>query len=136
MAVAVSVVDVTTRREYSDELKAAALADIVLIGPGAAAAKYGIPAGTLRSWASRLDPVATLKKERLGVLATTYLETNLQALIAQAYVASDPKYIERQSAESLAVLHGVMADKSIRLFEALHREPPAEEAQPDRLGDG
>ncbi len=108
------------RRKYTDEAKAAALADLMLIGPGAASAKYGIPAGTLRSWQSRANPVATLKKDHIGALVATYLEANLQALTAQAYVASDPEYINKQPAESLAVLHGVMADKSVRLLEALH----------------
>jgi hypothetical protein len=108
------------RQVYSDEVKAAALADLVLLGPGATAAKYGIPVGTIHSWSSRNDPLASLKKEHIGAIAARYLEANLQALIAQAYVASDPDYINRQPAESLAVLHGVMADKSIRLFEALH----------------
>lgn len=121
----------SVRRQYSDAQRAAALADLVLLGPGATAAKYGIPSGTLRSWASRFDPAATLKKDHLGLLAATYLEANLQALTAQAYVASDPDYIERQPAESLAILHGVMADKSIRLFEALHRD-----AEQLELGDG
>lgn len=108
-----------TKRQYNDEEKAAVLADAVLLGTGAAAAKHGIPPGTVRSWHSRTSVVATLKKDHLGQLAAAYLQANLQALTAQAYVASDPEYIKRQPAESLAVLHGVMADKSIRLFEAL-----------------
>lgn len=118
---------VSERRKYTDEAKAAALADLVLIGPGAASAKYGIPAGTLRSWQSHANPVATLKKDHIGALVATYLEANLQALTAQAYVASDPEYINKQPAESLAILHGVMADKSVRLLEALHAggEPAA-----------
>lgn len=120
------------RQAYSDEVKAAALADLVLLGPGATAAKYGIPVGTIHSWSSRNDPLASLKKEHIGAIAARYLEANLQALIAQAYVASDPDYINRQPAESLAVLHGVMADKSIRLFEALH----ASSSDPTALESG
>jgi hypothetical protein len=110
----------TARRVYSDEVKAAALADMVLLGAHATAAKYHIPVGTIWSWTSREQPLASLKKDHIGALVACYLEANLQALTAQAYVASDPAYIDRQPADGLAVLHGVMADKSIRLLEALH----------------
>jgi transposase-like protein len=110
------------RRTYSADEKAAALADVVLIGPGATAAKHGIPIRTLFGWRAvhGIADLAPLKKDHIGALVATYLEANLQALTAQAYVASQPEYIERQPAEGLAVLHGVMADKSIRLLEALH----------------
>jgi len=114
------------RPRYTDELKAAAIADSQFIGVGAAAAKHGIPSGTLASWRSRDDmqPIAIIKKDRVGQLIFAYLEANLQALTAQAYVASQPEYIERQPAEGLAILHGVMADKSVRLLEAISRSQP------------
>jgi transposase-like protein len=110
------------RQTYSEEVRAAALADVILLGTGATAAKYGIPRSTLTTWQKQYDIVhnPSLKKVNIEFLAATYLEANLQALTAQAYVASQPEYIERQSAEGLAILHGVMADKSIRLLEALH----------------
>lgn len=109
-------------RTYSEAEKAAALADVVLMGQGATAAKYDIPRSTLALWQSTYNvrQDLALKKDRIGELVITYMEANLQALTAQAYVASQPEYIERQSAESLAILHGVMADKSVRLLEALH----------------
>jgi transposase-like protein len=114
------------RASYPDEVKATAIADSQLIGAGAAAAKYGIPLGTLTSWRCRedLQPIAVIKKDRIGQLVFSYLEANLQALTAQAYVASDPDYINRQPADGLAILHGVMSDKSIRLLEALHASEP------------
>lgn len=114
------------RQTYSDELRAAALADVVIIGQGATCAKYGIPRSTLGLWqqtyVTRQDLV--LKKDRIGELAITYLEANLQALTAQAHVASQPDYIERQSAGELAILHGVLADKSLRLLEAIRPSVP------------
>jgi transposase-like protein len=112
----------TTRQRYSEELRAAALADVILLGPGATAAKYGIPRSTLSTWQQQFDIVhdPTVKKSRIEALAATYLEASLQALTAQAHVASDPDYIDRQPAEGLAILHGVMADKSVRLLEALY----------------
>lgn len=110
---------------HSDELKAAALADVVLMGSGATAAKYGIPRSTITTWQAQFDIVhnPSLKRERIGQLVATYLEANLQALTAQAYVAAQPEYIDRQPAGELAILHGVMADKSVRLIEALSKQP-------------
>lgn len=123
------------QQKYSDELRAAALADVLIIGQGATAAKYNIPRSTLALWQNKYDigQNLTLKRDRIGTLAAAYLEANLQALTAQAYVASQPEYINRQSAENLAILHGVMADKSIRLLEALQSGGSHE---PQRLTDG
>jgi hypothetical protein len=94
---------------------------------GAVAAKYGLKAATVRQWKSRELPalmdvdvaLVTRKKQRVGVLMLEYLEANLNALVAQSYVAADPNYIARQPANELAILHGVLADKSVRLVEAL-----------------
>lgn len=108
-------------RRYSDDEKAAALADVLLLGPGATAAKYAIPLGTLKTWQQEYQIVhdPSIKKQTIEALAMNYLEASLQALSAQAYVASQPEYIERQPAGELAILHGVMADKSVRLLDAL-----------------
>lgn len=124
------------KRSYPEELKAAALADVVLLGPGATAAKYGIPRSTLSEWQKAHSIVHDphVKKARVLDLAVTYLEANLQALTAQAYVASDPAYIERQPAEGLAILHGVMADKSVRLLEAIARHQPNDHALAEPVG--
>ncbi len=117
----------TQRTIIPDEIKAAALADLILLAPATVAAKYGIKPSTVRQWKRRelaeLAPLSvtgvTVKKERIGALALEYLEANFNAQIAQAYVTSDPSYINRQPAGELAILHGVLADKSIRLLEAL-----------------
>jgi hypothetical protein len=118
-----------TRTTIPDEVKAAALADLVLLSPFTVASKYGVSPSTVRSWKARDLPVvleslqhlATQKRDRIAVLALEYLEANLNALTSQAYVASNPNYINRQPAGELAILHGVLADKSIRLIDALHR---------------
>lgn len=120
----------TNRATIPDEVKAAALADLLLLSPSAVAAKHGIKRATVYKWIERqehlaytggseLSNVVELKKSRIGALALAYLEANLNAQIAQAYVTSDPNYINRQPAGELAILHGVLADKSIRLLEAL-----------------
>lgn len=115
------------RTVIPDEIKAAAIADLVLLTPATVAAKYGIKPTTVRQWKKRelaqIAPLSvtdvTAKKSRIGALALEYLEANLNAQIAQAYVTADPTYINRQPAGELAILHGVLADKSIRLLEAL-----------------
>ena len=120
-------------RRYTDEEKAAALADVALLGPGAVSAKYDVPLGTLKSWQREYEIVhdPSIKRGRIEMLAITYLEANLQALTAQAYIASQPEYLDRQPAGELAVLHGVMADKSLRLLEALTRHTPPREIDAD-----
>lgn len=118
-----------TRAIIPDEVKAAALADLILLSPATVAAKYGIKPATVRGWKSQEQPalmavdpnVITLKKAKIGALMLEYLEASLNAQIAQAYVASDPNYINRQPASDLAILHGVLGDKAIRLLEALQR---------------
>ncbi len=108
-------------RRYTDEERAAAIADVILLGPGATAAKYAVPLGTLKTWQREYEIVhdPSIKKGRIEILAMTYLEASLQALTAQAYVISQPEYIERQPAGELAILHGVVADKAVRLLDAL-----------------
>lgn len=114
------------RTTIPDEVKAAALADLALMSPMAVAAKHGLKFGTVRSWKSRESPltlslqhVATQKRERIVALALEYLEASFNAQIAQAYVTSNPNYINRQPANDLAILHGVLGDKAVRLLEAL-----------------
>lgn len=112
--------------EYSEHIKAQALAAL-LAGqtPAQVAATFGIPVGTLRSWKSRqrggdgVAAVATQKKERIGELLLEYLEEGLTTLREQQKVFRDANWLKEQSASEAAVLHGVIADKTIRLLEAL-----------------
>jgi transposase-like protein len=112
--------------DYSDDIKARCLAAL-LAGQTATqvAATFGVPVGTLRSWKSRHregGPVATVameKRERIGTLLLEYLEEGLTTLREQVKVFRDPDWLKKQPASELAVLHGVVADKQIRLLEAL-----------------
>jgi hypothetical protein len=86
-----------------------------------------VPIGTLKSWKSRdaagVDAEdatsATSKKERIGALLLDYLVSTLETLKAQQVVFADRAWLEKQSASEVAILHGVLADKSIRLLEGL-----------------
>lgn len=130
-----------SRRNYDDDTKAAVMAELAAgQGVGAVAKKYEIPAGTVKSWKKRLkgeQPVASEKKEAIGDLLVKYLETNLQTLRVQSEAFRDREWLARQSASEVAILHGVLTDKTVRLLEALGGPDDAtpDDATPD-AGDG
>ena len=108
-------------KRYSDETKAAVMAAL-LAGQGVAeiADEYNIPPATIRTWRSRQDiTVSEEVADRIGYLLLEYLEANLETLKAQTRHFADPRWLSKQQAQELAVLHGVMADKAIRLLEAM-----------------
>lgn len=122
------------RTSIDDAVKAAALVDLVTMSPSAVAAKYSLNPVTVRVWKSRegrdLVTAVTQKSERLQLLFYEYLEANLNAQIAQAYVSADPTYIERQPAGELATLHGVLNDKLIRAVDALRPVVASDDIDP------
>lgn len=119
-------------RSYEPEVKAAVMASL-LSGQSvnAVAREYDIPKGTVSSWKRRaglaVGDVTTQKKDMIGDLLIEYLTANIQALKAQAVQFADLSWLSKQSASEVAVLHGVMTDKAIRLLEAFGAgDPPAE----------
>lgn len=120
------------RTKYSKETKAAAMAAL-LAGQGVdqVAMAYTIPAGTVKAWRARLkgtvqvaSSVATQTRESIGDLLLEYLRETLVTLTAQAVIFRDPEWVRKQSAEALAILHGVQTDKAIRLLDALNGGTP------------
>jgi transposase-like protein len=113
-------------QQYSAETKAAVMAAL-LTGQSInqVAKEYNLPRSTVASWRQRapgVQPVQDTKKSaEIGDLLLQYLKTNLETLRVQAEHFRDKAWLSRQSAESAAVLHGVMTDKAIRLLEALSR---------------
>jgi hypothetical protein len=69
------------------------------------------------------------KGEQIETLLYEYLTATLQTLKKQAEIVGERKYVTKQPAGELAVLHGVMADKGIRLLEAAERARAAAPAQ-------
>ena len=67
--------------------------------------------------------VGILGRERIGALIVDYLEQALETLSAQARTFADESWLRKQDASELAVLHGVLADKTIRILEALAESP-------------
>lgn len=125
------------RAAYTPATKAAAIAAL-LAGQAVdqIAAEYDIPNGTLLAWRSKLKHdspviVAADAKAEIGQLLLVYLRENLTTLrLQQVTVFRNGPWLLEQNAADLAVLHGVITDKAVRLLEAmsaagLHPEPAA-----------
>jgi len=112
------------RRKYSPEKKAAVM-EALLTGQSIThvAKLYKVPEGTVAAWKARdcknIASVASEKREEIGTLLIEYLRANLETLRQQVESFRNPRWLEQQDASSAAVLHGVLADKSVRLLEAL-----------------
>jgi hypothetical protein len=108
------------------EVRAAVVAGL-LVGQSAAelAAAYNVPESTVRSWKSRelaganaLAAAGPAAQERIGRLLVEYLTESLTALKRQVQVFADEAWLKKQSASAAALLHGVLADKTLQLLEA------------------
>lgn len=126
-------------KAHSDETKAAVTAAL-LAGQGVTevATRYKLDPSVVSRWRKqipdgRLQEVATEKGAQIEALLFDYLGANLYALRSQANVAADEAYLRKFPPQQLAVLHGVMADKGIRLLEAL--AGAREQEGPDSGGD-
>ena len=121
------------RREYSEETKAQVMAAL-LAGQSvnSAAREYKIPKGTISHWRNTAtgkvaesvtvedgsESDRTQKSASLDELLLSYVETNLETLRAQSESFKERQWLSRQQASELAVLHGDIADKTIRILEA------------------
>ena len=110
------------RKEYTDETKAQVMAAL-LAGQSvnAVAREYKIPKGTGSSWRIRDVPGVAkdaTQKTALDDLLFAYVQQSLLTLTTQVEFFRDKDWIRKQSASELAILHGVVTDKAIRLLEA------------------
>ena len=125
---------------HSPEVKAAVLAAL-LTGQAidAVASEYKINENTVKRW--KRESAAGLNDVRraatadgddpdtsVGAKLLGYLGEALTTLQAQVIFFRDTAWLRKQSASELAVLHGVVTDKAIRLIEAMDR---AEQTEPD-----
>ena len=113
---------------YDEETKAMAIVEM-LKGNSASyvSDKFNIPEGTLFAWRSEYGlanikdtSLASQKKIEIGNLLMALLKQELVTLEAIAKAASDPVWLAKQRADSLAVFFGVMHDKNIKKIEALN----------------
>lgn len=120
------------RNQYSNEQKAAVMAAL-LTGQSVSqvATEYKIPRGTVSGWSRELERPSIhddTQKREMGDLLMGYVGELLITLRAQARFARNEAWLKDQSASEVAVLHGVLADKGIRLLEALSTSPVTAEA--------
>ena len=112
-------------------LAIAGLVGATLIGCGGATSNQNrnVPRGTVSDWRKhaqdrgRIDPTQKEDAPSIDALLRDYVNENLKTLREQAKVFRDPEWLKKQDASSAAVLHGVLADKSIRLLEVFGGEP-------------
>lgn len=95
---------------------------------GDVAEEFGVPARTIRTWVNEsgnsLAKIGQEKMEEYGELALKYLGLNLQALNSQAVLFASKEWLTDTDAEkiqSIAISHGILADKCFRLLEAAQR---------------
>jgi len=113
------------RGEKHDDATRAAVIGALILGQNVTeiAAEYKLPESTIHNWKRTLDPnklaeVKVKQGEVLDDLIYQSLTAGLLAMSKIAHAVSDPEYIRKNRADSIAVLYGVMADKQIRLLEA------------------
>lgn len=123
-------------KRHSDDVRAQVMASL-MAGQGVAevASQYNLDMSVVSRWRSampsdQLQVIASKKGERIEVLLFDYLTETLTTLKEQAIIARERDYVTKQPAGELAVLHGVMADKAVRLLEAAHRATTAQQEQP------
>jgi hypothetical protein len=108
--------------------KTAAVMAALLAGQGVCevAAQFQIPESTVRGIKSKIPTekfaeVRAKKENEFGELLAEYLRETIITLREQTKFFREKKWLERQSASETAVLHGVQADKALRLLEAIER---------------
>jgi hypothetical protein len=118
---------------HDPETRAAVLASLL---SGASIAdisrRLKIPDTTIARWRDQAgigpkapkDPhwIGDEKKRDLGELVGDYLNDILISLRAQAIHTRDKEWLDRQNAHDLAILHGTLNDKAVRLLAALRVE--------------
>lgn len=111
--------------KHPPETKAAVLAAL-LTGQGvnAVAREYQIPQRTVSHWNEQARALVSqgLGSEKteleIGDGLSEYVRTALRTLVVQLEHVADTAWLRDQTAADLAVLHGVLVDKVIRLLEA------------------
>lgn len=112
-------------RKHSDEVRARALAAL-LEGQGVTevAEKYKLSKATVSRLKNTIGPetleqIETQKKESIASLVESHLSESLKAATEIArQVGTDKQWLAKQTASEVAILYGVLTDKSIRILEA------------------
>jgi transposase-like protein len=112
-------------KPHNAKKKAAVIASLLTgYSVSEVALRHGLDKSVVSRWKARipageLQRVATKKGEQVTDAVFNCVLGNIEALTAQAKAASDPEWIRNQSAKNLAMLHGVMFDKTFRILECI-----------------
>ncbi|MCH8978044.1 MAG: transposase [Armatimonadetes bacterium] len=115
-------------KRWSDEIKAEAMAQLLQgIRPSEVSEGTGVPDQTVRDWAKELGGIDALRQGRVDHLLYDYLTEGLLALTAISVQCRDSKWLKEQDAPGLAVVYGIISDKTTRILAAMERARPAED---------
>jgi len=126
-------------KAHSDEVRSEALAAL-LAGQNIPeiAKKYKIPESTVRDLKKKLGSekfaeVRAKKQEELAELIEGHLHASLKAATELAGQASNADWRNKQDADKLGVLYGILTDKAVRILEAAEASSAAEEEWPEHV---
>jgi hypothetical protein len=115
----------TQKQTYTEELKIEVIAALASgMTQRQAAAQFNIPLGTIATLSAGARNVTLVHKNKqvIGAKAFTYIAASLDTLTAQVQRFGSDEFLSNPNhtaqAQGLAILHGVLADKLIRFFEA------------------
>jgi transposase-like protein len=107
---------------YSPEVKAAVIAQLLAGASLAEAAKiHGVSKSIAKKWADDNKCTLVHGKRPAGDLIETYVRTAFAALIKHAEIAQDEDWLKQHEPNSVAVLHGVIADKLYAVLDRARR---------------
>lgn len=116
-------------RAHSSEIKAAAIAALKTGNTITHVAEaMGLPKSTVAKWSAQTRNLLVAaddtdeKRDELGRELYVYLKESIRALTDQLRVFGDGDWVRTQSAGDMALLHGVMADKTVRMLAAIRPE--------------
>lgn len=100
--------------------------------PNAVAVDFGMSPDTVKRWKDNLrDEVQKLPEEHRTEISINLFITivkSQKAIQAQLDVFSDGEWLRKQTADGVALLHGIIHDKQLRLLEALSSATGANES--------
>lgn len=111
-------------RKHSNEVRGQVVADLLSgLGVTKVATKYSLDISVVSRIKSslsdgELQEVATIKRLSLAELIENLLRTSLGAATRLAEQCGDEEWRRKQNAADLAILYGVITDKSIKIVEA------------------
>lgn len=114
-------------KKHPDDVRARAIAALLLGATVAeVAAQLSLPSQTVSDYKNEIPDekfgeLRIKRGARLDEMVFDYMVKSLKALSKQTEAASDLEYLKTYSPSELATLHGVMADKTVRLLEACSR---------------